>query len=208
MVGRGEVRTSLWALNFRDVLVAKGAIPTEVAGASLGLGGECVGVVARIGDGVSGLRPGQRVVCVPPDGMGSLLRTDARWVTAAPEGASDEACVSGTMVYATAWLALHVQARVTAGDTVLVHSAAGGVGLAAVHLCLRAGCAVLGTASTDAKRELLLRLGVSAVFNSRDAHAFSEGVRAATAGAGVRVVLNSLAGEAAAASLRLLRPVP
>ena len=77
------------------------------------------------------------------------------------------------MVYATAWLGLINLARVTASDTVLIHSAAGGVGLAAVHLCLRAGATVLATASTTAKQTLLRELGVAAVFNSRDAAAYS-----------------------------------
>ena len=194
----------------RQVLVATGAIPTEVAGESLGLGGECYGVVQRVGaavpSGIGGVSVGERVVCVPPAGMGSVLVTHSRWVSRAPAGTSAEVAVAGTMAYATAWLGLHMQARVRAGDAVLIHSAAGGVGLAAVHLALRAGCVVYATASTPAKVELLLSIGVTAVFNSRSTVNFSEGVRTATGGAGVDVVLNSLAGEGIEASVALLKP--
>ena len=201
-----EVHTSMWALNFRDVLVAKGAISSVVAGRSLGLGGECYGVVRRVGAAVRTISPGDRVVALPPDGMGSFLITDARWVFHAEPSLDAAAAVSGTMAYATAWLALHTQARVRAGDDVLIHSAAGGVGLAAVALCVAAGCRVFATASTDQKRQLLLSRGVAAVFNSRSHSDFGAGVREATGGAGVDVVLNSLTGEALTASIELLKP--
>ena len=201
-----EVHTSMWALNFRDVLVAKGAISSVVAGRSLGMGGECYGVVTRVGAAVSTISPGDRVVALPPDGMGSFLITDSRWVFRADPKLDAAAAVSGTMAYATAWLALHTQARVRAGDDVLIHSAAGGVGLAAVALCVAAGCRVFATASTDEKRRMLLKRGVTAVFNSRSHSEFAAGVFEATGGVGVDVVLNSLAGEALVASIDLLKP--
>ncbi|KAL1519792.1 hypothetical protein AB1Y20_023299 [Prymnesium parvum] len=201
-----DVRAQVWALNFRDVLVAKGAIPEEVAGQTLGLGGECYGQVQRVGAGVTSVSIGDFVVCVPPDGLGSRLVTHERWVTRAPVGMSPESAVSGTMAYATAWLALIRQARIRSSDAVLIHSAAGGVGLAAVHLCLREGCTVYATASTQAKHEILLQLGVSAVFNSRDTSAYTRGIMHATGSAGVDVILNSLSGDNIRASLGLLRP--
>ena len=140
-----ELLTSHWALNFRDVLVAKGAISSVVAGKSLGIGGECCGIVSRVGASVANFVPGDAVVAFPPDGMGSYLTTDARWVFPSPPLLDAVAAVSGTMVYATAWFALHVQARIRPGLDVLIHSAAGGVGLAAVALCLRSGCRVFAT---------------------------------------------------------------
>jgi len=201
-----EVRASIWSLNFRDVLVAVGAISAEVAGQSLGIGGECYGEVVSVGSGVAGLAVGDRVIAVPPDGMGSHANIDARWVARLPDGMTPEEAVSGTCAYGTAWLGLHWMARIAKGDRVLVHSAAGGVGLSAVHLCLRKGCTVYATASTPEKRALLLSLGVTAVFDSRNVLDFEQGIRAATLGEGVDVVLNSLSGEAIPASLRLLRP--
>jgi len=205
--GRGqvEIHADLWALNFRDVLVAKGAISAVVAGQSLGIGGECYGKVAAVGEGVKNVAVGDTVIAVPPDGMGSFCTTDARWVSTAPAGMSPEQAVAGTCVYATAWYALHWLARIRKGKRVLIHSAAGGVGLSALHLCKRAGCEVYCTASTPEKRKVLLELGAVAVFNSRDPIDFEQGIRKATAGQGVDVVLNSLSGEAIPASLRLLR---
>eukprot|EP00929_Paragymnodinium_shiwhaense_P111785 TRINITY_DN80072_c0_g1_i1.p1 TRINITY_DN80072_c0_g1~~TRINITY_DN80072_c0_g1_i1.p1 ORF type:complete len:3057 (-),score=764.27 TRINITY_DN80072_c0_g1_i1:103-9273(-) len=199
-----EVRARVWALNFRDVLVAVGAIPQETAGKSLGIGGECYGEVVGIGSDVKGVCVGDKVVAVPPDGMGSFVTVDRRWVLPAP-GLSAEDAVSGTMVYATAWLGLHWMARIQKGDRVLIHSAAGGVGLSAVHLCLRQGCSVYVTASTKDKRDFLTSLGVAGAFDSRNPAAFEEGIRKATDGEGVDVVLNSLSGEAIKASLRSLR---
>lgn len=201
-----EIHTTMWALNFRDVLVAKGVISSVVAGRSLGIGGECYGIVTRVGSDVRAVAAGDHVVALPPDGMGSFLVTDARWVFRADPTLDSASAVSGTMAYATAWLALHTQARMRAGDTVLIHSAAGGVGLAAVNLCLAAGCRVLATASTEAKRRMLLERGVAAVFNSRSVAEFTTGVRAATGEAGVDIVLNSLAGDALTASIDLLKP--
>jgi len=201
-----ELRTNLWALNFRDVLIAVGAISTEVAGQSLGLGGECYGEVVRVGADVKGLAVGDKVIAVPPEGMGSYLTVDARWVGPSPAQMTPEEAVAGTCVYATAWLGLHWMARIQDGDRVLIHSAAGGVGLAAVHLCLRRGCTVYATASTPEKKQLLLSLGVSAVFNSRSPKEFEEGIKKVTNDEGVDVVLNSLSGEAIPTSLRLLRP--
>ena len=178
------------------------------------MGGEAFGVVTRLGSAVAARRPelsvGAAVVCIPPDGMGSYLVTHERWVSRAEPAATPEearAAVSATVAYATAWLALLWKGRVRKGESVLIHSAAGGVGLAALHLARRAGCSpIYATASTAAKRELLLGLGASQVFNSREPRAFSEGVRRATGGRGVHLVLNSLGGEAMRASLQLLRP--
>lgn len=202
--GEVEIHSSPWALNFRDVLVAVGAISANVGGTSLGLGGECYGTVTSVGEGVTDVAVGDVVIATPPDGMGSYLVTDARVVTKAPESMSPEEAVAGTCAYATAWLALHWMARIRAGERVLIHSAAGGVGLAAVHLCKKAGCEVYATASTEEKRALLRQLGAQA-FHSRKVADFEEGILEATDGEGVDVVLNSLSGKAIPASLNLLR---
>jgi len=202
--GEVEIHSSLWALNFRDVLVAVGAISSNVGGVSLGLGGECYGTVTQIGEGVTDVDVGDAVIATPPDGMGSYLVTDASVVTKAPAEMSPEEAVAGTVAYGTAWLALHWMARIRAGERVLIHSAAGGVGLAALHLCKKAGCEVYATASTEEKRALLRKLGAF-TFHSRKVSEFEEGILEATHGEGVDVVLNSLSGKAIPASLNLLR---
>ena len=201
-----EIQTSHWALNFRDVLVAKGILPDVVGDQSMGIGGECYGTVTRTGSAVRSVRPGSVVLAFPPGGMGSVVVVDEQWVLAQSSALAAVPAVSGTMAYATAWLALHLQARVQAGMVVLIHSAAGGVGLAALALCVRAGCRVLATASTEEKRRVLIERGAAAAFNSRSPPDFAAGVRAATGGAGVDVVLNSLSGNALTTSLQLLKP--
>ena len=159
-----EIQTSHWALNFRDVLVAKGILPDVVGDQSMGIGGECYGTVTRTGSAVRSVRPGSVVLAFPPGGMGSVVVVDEQWVLAQSSALAAVPAVSGTMAYATAWLALHLQARVQAGMVVLIHSAAGGVGLAALALCVRAGCRVLATASTEEKRRVLIERGAAAAF--------------------------------------------
>jgi len=239
-----EIKTSCWALNFRDVLVSRGAIPMDTNGQQLGIGGECGGVVVRIGSLVSKVKVGDEVVAVPPDGMGSFVVVREEFVspplpwsmqmtdnkclngiaTTIASTHSNHACgplgdiygckglTSQTLVYATAWLALEWQARVVPGEVVLVHSAAGGVGLAAIFLLQRKNCIIYGTASTEEKRKFLSDIGCHGVFDSRNVEAFSNGIRAAeamrTGGQNtescVDVVLNSLTGDAVHASLSLL----
>jgi NADPH:quinone reductase-like Zn-dependent oxidoreductase/acyl carrier protein len=105
----------------------------------------------------------------------------------------------------TAYYALHELARIRSGERVLIHAGTGGVGLAAIQLCRRAGADVIATAGSPEKRDYLRGLGIEHVFDSRTT-AFADEVRASTSGRGVDVVLNSLAGEAIAAGLASLAP--
>jgi phthiocerol/phenolphthiocerol synthesis type-I polyketide synthase C len=192
--GEIEVAVEATALNFIDVMKAVGIYPDAAAGADR-LGGECVGRVTALGSGVSGVEPGDRVVAC---GFGMLAshvvaRADhARPVPDAMDGAEAAAL---PLVAATAWYALHDLARLTAGETVLVHSAAGGLGLAAVQVARLLGAEVVATAGSERKREHLRGLGIRHVFDSRDL-SWADEVRAATSGRGVDVVLNSLTGAA------------
>jgi NAD(P)-dependent dehydrogenase (short-subunit alcohol dehydrogenase family)/acyl carrier protein len=105
----------------------------------------------------------------------------------------------------TAYYSLHTLGQMQPGERVLIHSAAGGVGLAAVQLALQAGTVVFATAGSSEKRDLLSALGVPHVMDSRSL-TFADEVRELTAGEGVDLVLNSLAGEAIEKSLAILRP--
>ncbi|WP_255956168.1 SDR family NAD(P)-dependent oxidoreductase [Streptomyces odontomachi] len=198
----GHIRVHVQAtgINFRDVVVSLGLVPHLE-----GVGIEMAGVVTEIGPGVAGVGVGDRVMGVVPDGAGSLVVTDVRWVVRVPAGWSWEAAAGVPVVFLTAWYGLVVLGRVQAGESVLVHAAAGGVGLAAVQIAQWLGARVLGTAS-DGKRDVVRERGVADgdVFSSRSLD-FEEGVLAATHGRGVDVVLNSLAGPFADASLRLAR---
>ena len=109
------------------------------------------------------------------------------------------------VAFVTAWYCLRSVANLRAGERVLIHAAAGGVGLAAVQVARAVGAEVFATAGTPAKREHVAALGARLVLDSRTA-AFADEILAATGGRGVDVVLNSLSGEAIAESLRALAP--
>ncbi|WP_341891916.1 SDR family NAD(P)-dependent oxidoreductase, partial [Variovorax sp. YR752] len=200
--GPGEVRLRVLAagLNFRDVLMALGMIP----GQEEFLGAECAGVVEACGTGVSGLNPGDRVFGFAPRSLASHVNVPAAYLAPWPEAlGSMEQAASLPVAFLTAMLGLEHIAGLRPGQRVLIHSAAGGVGLAALQLARRAGAEVFATAGSPAKRDLLHRLGATQVFDSRSPD-FSARVLALTDGRGVDVVLNSLAGELIGASVEAL----
>ncbi|WP_207957844.1 type I polyketide synthase [Streptomyces sp. YIM 98790] len=203
--GQVRVRMRAAGLNFRDVLLALGVIPPAVDGhaADAGQGGEGAGVVLETGPGVTDLRPGDRVMGLFY-GIGPVTVTDRRFVCPIPEGLSFRRAAAIPVTYLTAYYGLVDLAGLRAGESVLVHAATGGVGTAAVQLARHLGARVYATAS-PAKWHTLQAAGVPVehIASSRDLD-FERRFRAATGGAGVDVVLNSLAGEFADASLRLL----
>ncbi|MFE1775461.1 SDR family NAD(P)-dependent oxidoreductase [Streptomyces sp. NPDC059008] len=200
-----EVRAA--ALNYRDVMVATGLVPDENAppegGPRLGL--ECAGIVSATGPGITAIAPGDRVYASGYGCLASHVVVRADQTGRIPDGMRFSEAATLPAAFLTVQYALEEKARLRPGETVLVHGGAGGIGLAAVQYAHSMGADVIATAGTPAKRELLRTLGVHHVFGSRDL-AFAEDVRTATAGRGVDVVLNSLAGEAIARSLECLRP--
>jgi acyl transferase domain-containing protein/NADPH:quinone reductase-like Zn-dependent oxidoreductase/acyl carrier protein len=198
----GQVRVGVRAagLNFRDVIVALGAVPGQT-----GLGGEGAGVVLETGPDVTDLRPGDRVLGLLPGSFGPISITDRRLLARIPAGWSFADAATVPIAFLTAYYGLVDLARVRPGEAVLVHAAAGGVGMAAVQLARHLGAEVYATAS-PAKWAAVRALGVPAerIASSRDP-GFEERIRAATGGRGLDVVLNSLAHEFVDASLRLVR---
>jgi NADPH:quinone reductase-like Zn-dependent oxidoreductase/aryl carrier-like protein len=189
-------------LNFRDVLQALGMMAESASADELGL--ECAGVVAACGDGVQGLAPGDEVIAIATGAFASEVVAQADLVAPKPFGLEFEEAATIPVAFVTARYVLHDLARIGAGDRVLVHTASGGVGLAAVQLCRRAGAEVLATAGTPAKRAFLASLGIEHVMDSRSS-SWADEVLECTDGQGVDVVLNSLAGEARALGLGVLR---
>ncbi|MDH6129852.1 type I polyketide synthase [Kitasatospora sp. GP82] len=200
----GQVRLDVRAagLNFRDVLNSLGMYP----GGAEFLGSEAAGVVTETGDGVTALAPGDRVMGMVPGGFGTQAVADHRVLVRIPQGWSFAQAASVPVVFLTAYYALRDLAALAEGESVLVHAAAGGVGMAATQLARLWGAEVYGTAG-EHKQELLRAEGWPAqrLASSRTLD-FEEHFRTATDGRGVDVVLNSLAGEFVDASLRLLRP--
>ncbi len=189
----GEVRLAVRAagVNRRDVLIAIGVHAAE-------LGIEAAGVVAEVGPGVADLAVGERVMGLVAGAFGPLAVADARMLVPIPAGWSFAQAASVPVAHCTAHLALVEVARLQAGERVLIHAAAGGVGIAAVALAQRIGAEVYATAS-PAKWDALRALGID------DEHlASSRTPEFAAKFAAVDVVLNCLTGELVDASLDLL----
>ncbi|QWF78553.1 3-ketoacyl-CoA thiolase [Amycolatopsis sp. CA-230715] len=200
-LGAGEVRIAVRAsgVNFRDVLLALGVVPGD---GPMGL--EAAGVVVEVGSGVTDLRPGDAVMGLFDGSFGLVATTDRRRVVPMPSGWSFEQAATTPIVFLTAFFGLFDLGGLGAGESVLVHSAAGGVGMAAVQLARWCGAEVFGTASPG-KWEVLWGQGFDAdhVASSRDLE-FEGKFLAATGGRGMDVVLDALAREFVDASLRLL----
>ncbi len=205
--GPGEVEIEVHAagLNFLDVLAAMGLRPDVSAGDPIRLGGECAGVVTATGDGVDEFAVGDSVVALAAGAFRRFVLTPATFVVPKPDGLTFEEAATIPIAFMTAQYALEHLGRLTAGERVLIHSAAGGVGLAAVQIAQRIGAEIYATAGSTEKRAFLESLGIGHIFDSRSL-AFAGEILECTGGQGVDVVLNSLAGEAIAASLRALAP--
>nr|WP_242572435.1 type I polyketide synthase [Streptomyces sp. NP-1717] len=197
----GLIRVSVRAagLNFRDVLIALGMYPGAAA-----IGGEGAGVVTEVGPDVTGLAVGDRVMGLMPDSFADTTVADARMVVRMPAGWTFQEAASVPIAFLTARYALGDLAGLRAGERVLVHAGAGGVGMAAIQLARHVGAEVFATAHPS-KWGTLRGLGVADdhMASSRDLD-FRERFAAVTDGAGMDVVLNSLAGEFVDASLELL----
>jgi acyl transferase domain-containing protein/NADPH:quinone reductase-like Zn-dependent oxidoreductase/short-subunit dehydrogenase/acyl carrier protein len=206
--GEIEIETRAAGLNFRDVMWAMGLLPEEAlmdgfSGPTLGL--ECTGIVSATGPGVEGFRVGDRVMAMAPAALASRVITAAHAVVPMPEGLGFEAGATLPVASLTVLYGLDHLAQLRAGEWVLIHGAAGGVGLMAIQFAQHRGATIIATAGSDAKRAFLRHLGVDHILDSRDL-AFADQVRAITSGLGVDVVLNSLSGEAMERSIGLLKP--
>ncbi|MCH0561451.1 type I polyketide synthase, partial [Streptomyces sp. MUM 16J] len=193
----GQVRIAVRAagLNFRDVLIALGMYPGEVA-----LGGEGAGVVTEVAADITDLAPGTPVTGLFADAFAPVAVAERAAVAPIPEGWTFEQAAAVPIAHLTARLGLVELAGLRTGESVLIHSAAGGVGMAAVQLARHLGAEVYGTASPS-KWQVLRDLGLD------DAHiASSRDTDFAAAFGPVDVVLNSLSGEFVDASVGLLRP--
>ncbi|WAU82460.1 SDR family NAD(P)-dependent oxidoreductase [Streptomyces sp. Qhu-G9] len=196
------------ALNYRDIMIATGRVPAIASSrmphtADVGL--ECAGVVSAVGPGVTHVAVGDRVAGLARGCFGAYALARADRVMPLPAEMCFAAASTLPVAFATVHHSLNHLARLAPGETLLVHGAAGGVGLAALQYARRTGARVIATAGTPAKRDLLRLLGVEHVLDSRRLD-FAEQVKDLTGGAGVDVVLNSLAGEALVRSVGLLKP--
>ncbi|MFP4493289.1 MAG: SDR family NAD(P)-dependent oxidoreductase [Puniceicoccaceae bacterium] len=204
--GRVEIRMEGAALNFKDYLKAVGrlgSLATRGTYFEEVIGMEGVGTVLRTGPGVTEFSAGDRVVGFVPRAFRSHALAEAGLLAKAPPGSGLEAA-GITVVYLTAVHALERIAGLRAGERVLIHQAAGGLGLAAIDVARAAGAEIHATAGSPEKRDLLRSMGIGHVYGSRDLM-FADAIAENTAGEGVDVVLSALDGPAQHESLALLR---
>ena len=194
--GEVEIEVHATGVGFRDVLMALGKYP----GDSQIFGYECAGSIVNVGQGVDQPRAGQRVMAVGPGSYSSFLTIAQENVVPVPEGLSEFEAATLPSAFLTAHYALNRLGRIQPGETVLIHTATGAVGLAAVQLAQNAGAEIFATAGTVEKRAFLKSLGVPHAMDSRSLD-FAHEIRKITEGRGVDLVLNSLAGEFIAASM-------
>lgn len=196
-------------LNFRDVMYALGflsdeAIENGYTGPNLGL--EFAGVVEATGTEVTEFKPGDAVVGFGPASFSTKLTVTTDTLLRMPDALDFSAAATIPTTFFTVYYALKHLAGLEAGERVLIHGAAGGVGLAAVQVARLLGAEIYATVGAEEKCDTLRLFGVEQIYDSRSTH-FAEDILADTTdGRGVDVVLNSLAGEAINQNLRVLEP--
>jgi NADPH:quinone reductase len=205
--GPGELRVapSAVGLNFFDDLVCRGLYQHKPA-LPFTPGFEVCGRILEPGEGVTGLEVGQRVIGMAVMSAGALAEesvTDARMTFAIPDGMPDHTGAALLVTYGTAHAALHRRAGLRAGETVLVHAGAGGVGSAAIQLAVAAGARVLATAGGPEKVEVCRNLGAEVAIDYT-AGDFVAPVREATDGRGVDVIVDPVGGDVFDRSVRCL----
>ncbi len=193
-----EIEVRAHGVNFRDVMNSLGMLP----GLPQQLGGECSGIVSRAGER-SGFAAGDRVFAFALGSFRTFVTVAARNVAKMPDVLSFAQAAALPVVYLTALLGLDRLAKLESGERILIHSAAGGLGLAAVHLARARGAEVYATAGSEEKRAYLRSLGIKHVLPSRTTE-FAEEVMRLTHGRGVDVALNSLTGVLAESTLAVL----
>ncbi|WP_026613278.1 type I polyketide synthase [Ensifer aridi] len=208
--GPGEVVVAVVAtgLNFRDVMWAMGLLPEEAledgfAGATIGM--ELSGHVVAVGEGVDDLAVGDSVMAIASSAFSTHAVVARAGIAKLPRTMDPVAAATVPVAFLTAYYAMVELGRIQAGETILIHGAAGGVGLAALQVAKLKGAKVIATAGTREKRRFLTMLGADHVFDSRSL-GFVNDVRAVTGGEGVDLVLNSLFAEAMEQSLALVKP--
>ncbi|MFZ0833253.1 MAG: SDR family NAD(P)-dependent oxidoreductase, partial [Mycobacterium sp.] len=201
--GQIEVAVTASSINFADVLVAFGRYPA-FEGRLPQPGTDFAGVVTAVGPDVTNHQVGDHVGGLSPNGCwATFITCDANLAVTLPTGLADDQAAAVTTATATAWYGLHDLAGIKSGDKVLIHSATGGVGQAAIAIARAAGAEIFATAGSEQRRQLLRDMGIEHIYDSRSIE-FADQIRADTEGYGVDIVLNSVIGAAQRAGFELL----
>ena len=197
-----EIEVMAFGLNFMDLLGALGRLDNLQF-----LGSECAGIVTRSG-GEADLKVGDRVAMTYTDAFKTRVRCPYQCAVKIPDNISFTEAAAIPTTFTTAFHSLHEIARLQRGESVLIHSAAGGTGQSALQIAQYLGAEVYTTVSSDEKKHFLMdRYGIPEdhIFYSRNT-SFSKGIRRMTQGQGVDIILNSLAGEMLVASWECIAP--
>jgi NADPH2:quinone reductase len=202
--GAGEVKLAVHAsgLNFADTLMISGKYQ-EKPPMPFSPGMECAGVVMEVGEGVAGLAPGDRVMALPGHGgMAEQVIASSDRVFVIPGSMTFEQAAGFPVTYGTAYYALVDRAQLKAGETLLVHGAAGGAGSVAVEMGKLLGATVIATAGSDEKAAAAKRLGADHAINY-STQSVKDAVKA-LAGDGADVVFDPVGGDVFDQSLRCI----
>ncbi|KAF2964402.1 hypothetical protein GQX73_g9163 [Xylaria multiplex] len=198
-----EIAAKAWGLNFRDVYVALGRLDDG------DLGGDCAGIVTRVGSECnSGFQPGDRVCMISPGCMRAYPRALESAVLKLPDDLSFEPAASIVAPGITAYYSLIEVARIQKGEKILIHSATGSTGQLAIWIAKLREAEIFATVGSDQKKKFLMeRFGIPGhhIFYSRNT-SFAQGIMRVTNGHGVDVVLNSLSGDGLRASWECIAP--
>lgn len=168
-----EIEVKAVGLNFKDVLVAMGHLNENK------LGVDASGIVSRVGSAVSGFKSGDSVMTSSCDTFASFVRFPAAGAIHMPEKMTFEEGASMPLIYLTAYYALNTIGRIVAGESILIHAAAGGVGQAAIVVAQNIGAEIFATVGSEEKKALIMtQYGIPEdhIFSSRDL-SFAKGVR-------------------------------
>lgn len=202
---KGEVLIDIRAagINFPDVLAIGGNYQVKTPPPFIP-GNEASGIVAAVGEGVVGLKPGDRVIATPTGGAFAQKCTlPEKLCFPLPAGLSFEQGAGFTITYATSYHAFHQSTQLKAGETVLVLGAAGGVGITAVEIAKAMGARVIAAASTGEKLEFTRQAGADETINYSEV-SLKDAAKSLTGGKGVDVVFDPVGGELAEQAYRAL----
>jgi NADPH:quinone reductase-like Zn-dependent oxidoreductase/ubiquinone/menaquinone biosynthesis C-methylase UbiE len=199
-----EVKVAAVGVNFKECLTVLGRVATDR------LGSECSGVVSRVGSNAANidLKVGDRVVLLGLDTYRTYARTHYQCAIKIPDEMSFAEAAAIPTAFCTAWYSLVEVGRLQKGESILIHTASGGTGQAAVQVAMHIGAKIFATVGSNSKKQLLMekfKIPAEHIFYSRDT-SFAQGIMRVTHNRGVDMVLNSLSGDSLVASWECIAP--